>query len=107
MVLRSMWDFELLTSDLLYTSRDAARCTKTSTTVWIFFLLTKEGFSLAQKIKDGGDGPKGGRPTEQSRNNRHCGTWVRKLDGGSFSSPNYPNTYPPNKECLYVLEGNQ
>uniref|UniRef100_A0A3B3Y743 CUB domain-containing protein n=1 Tax=Poecilia mexicana TaxID=48701 RepID=A0A3B3Y743_9TELE len=47
---------------------------------------------------------KGSRPPEQSRNNRHCGTWVRKSDGGSFSSPNYPNTYPPNKECLYVLE---
>ncbi|CAF87318.1 unnamed protein product, partial [Tetraodon nigroviridis] len=33
-----------------------------------------------------------------------CGNWVRNADGGSFSSPNYPNTYPPNKECLYVLE---
>ncbi|XP_014325359.1 neuropilin and tolloid-like protein 2 isoform X1 [Xiphophorus maculatus] len=75
-----------------------------SRTVWIFLLFTKEGFSLAQKIKDGGAGPKGSRPPEQSRNNRHCGTWVRKSDGGSFSSPNYPNTYPPNKECLYVLE---
>ncbi|XP_043980417.1 neuropilin and tolloid-like protein 2 isoform X2 [Gambusia affinis] len=72
--------------------------------VWIFLLFTKEGFSLAQRIKDGGAGPKGSRPPEQSRNNRHCGTWVRKSDGGSFSSPNYPNTYPPNKECLYVLE---
>ncbi|XP_043980416.1 neuropilin and tolloid-like protein 2 isoform X1 [Gambusia affinis] len=75
-----------------------------SRTVWIFLLFTKEGFSLAQRIKDGGAGPKGSRPPEQSRNNRHCGTWVRKSDGGSFSSPNYPNTYPPNKECLYVLE---
>ncbi|XP_007545701.1 neuropilin and tolloid-like protein 2 isoform X2 [Poecilia formosa] len=72
--------------------------------VWIFLLFTKEGFSLAQKIKDGDAGAKGSRPPEQSRNNRHCGTWVRKSDGGSFSSPNYPNTYPPNKECLYVLE---
>ncbi|XP_007545700.1 neuropilin and tolloid-like protein 2 isoform X1 [Poecilia formosa] len=75
-----------------------------SPTVWIFLLFTKEGFSLAQKIKDGDAGAKGSRPPEQSRNNRHCGTWVRKSDGGSFSSPNYPNTYPPNKECLYVLE---
>lgn len=82
-VLRAMRDFELLTSDLLYTSRDSASCTKTSTrgkqillsslylslipwlfpsslwhrapmasrTVWIFLLFTKEGFSLAQKIK--------------------------------------------------------
>ncbi|XP_054898104.1 neuropilin and tolloid-like protein 2 isoform X2 [Poeciliopsis prolifica] len=72
--------------------------------VWIFLLFTKQGFSLAQKIKDGGAGSKESRPPEQSRNNRHCGTWVRKTDGGSFSSPNYPNTYPPNKECLYVLE---
>ncbi|XP_038155867.1 neuropilin and tolloid-like protein 2 isoform X2 [Cyprinodon tularosa] len=72
--------------------------------VWILLLFTKEGFSLAQRIKEGGAGSKGGRFSEQSRNNRHCGTWVRKLDGGSFNSPNYPNTYPPNKECLYVLE---
>uniref|UniRef100_A0A3Q0QNN6 Neuropilin (NRP) and tolloid (TLL)-like 2b n=1 Tax=Amphilophus citrinellus TaxID=61819 RepID=A0A3Q0QNN6_AMPCI len=33
-----------------------------------------------------------------------CGNWVRTTDGGTFSSPNYPNMYPPNKECLYVLE---
>uniref|UniRef100_A0A8C6P5G2 Neuropilin (NRP) and tolloid (TLL)-like 2b n=1 Tax=Nothobranchius furzeri TaxID=105023 RepID=A0A8C6P5G2_NOTFU len=51
-----------------------------------------------------GAGPKGGKPTEQPRKARHCGTWLRKTDGGSFSSPNYPNMYPPNKECLYVLE---
>ncbi|KAM9376080.1 LOW QUALITY PROTEIN: neuropilin and tolloid-like protein 2 [Pholidichthys leucotaenia] len=31
-------------------------------------------------------------------------TWVRNTDGGTFSSPNLPNTYPPNKECLVVLE---
>lgn len=35
----------------------------------------------------------------------YCGNWERNADGGSFSSPNYPSTYPPNKECLYVLEG--
>uniref|UniRef100_A0AAR2KP69 CUB domain-containing protein n=1 Tax=Pygocentrus nattereri TaxID=42514 RepID=A0AAR2KP69_PYGNA len=34
----------------------------------------------------------------------HCGTWTRDSNGGTFSSPNYPNTYPPNKECVYVLE---
>ncbi|KAM9753860.1 neuropilin and tolloid-like protein 2 [Menidia menidia] len=72
--------------------------------VWIFLLFLEEGFSLAQKIKDGGTGSKGEKPPEQSQEPRHCGTWVRKTDGGSFSSPNFPNTYPPNKECLYVLE---
>ncbi|XP_075327277.1 neuropilin and tolloid-like protein 2 [Odontesthes bonariensis] len=75
-----------------------------SCTVWIFLLFSEEGFSLAQKIKDGGAGSKGDKPSEKSQDARHCGTWVRKTDGGSFSSPNYPNTYPPNNECLYVLE---
>ncbi|XP_036068340.1 neuropilin and tolloid-like protein 2 [Oryzias melastigma] len=71
---------------------------------WIFLLLVEEGFSFAQKIKDGGS--KGEKLIDQPQNPRHCGTWVRKADGGNFNSPNYPNTYPPNKECLYVLEGN-
>uniref|UniRef100_A0A3B3BPY0 Neuropilin (NRP) and tolloid (TLL)-like 2b n=1 Tax=Oryzias melastigma TaxID=30732 RepID=A0A3B3BPY0_ORYME len=62
----------------------------------------EEGFSFAQKIKDGGS--KGEKLIDQPQNPRHCGTWVRKADGGNFNSPNYPNTYPPNKECLYVLE---
>ncbi len=35
----------------------------------------------------------------------HCGTLIQAANGGSFSSPNYPNTYPPNKECVYILEG--
>lgn len=56
---------------------------------------------------DGGAGSKAAKPSQQSQNSRHCGNWVRNTDGGTFSSPNYPNTYPPNKECLYVLEGNQ
>lgn len=54
--------------------------------------------------KGGGDGVK---PSQRPDRSRHCGNWVRNTDGGSFSSPNYPQTYPPNKECLYVLEGNQ
>ncbi|XP_060891129.1 neuropilin and tolloid-like protein 2 [Labrus mixtus] len=70
--------------------------------VWIFLLCVEEGFSVAQKTKDGGS--KAVRPSQRPQNSRNCGNWVRNTEGGSFSSPNYPNTYPPNKECLYVLE---
>lgn len=41
----------------------------------------------------------------QNPNQNDCGTWVRNINGGVFTSPNYPNTYPPNKECVYILEG--
>lgn len=41
----------------------------------------------------------------QSPNQNDCGTWVRNINGGVFTSPNYPTTYPPNKECVYILEG--
>ena len=34
-----------------------------------------------------------------------CGTWVKEPDGGIFTSPNYPNKYPPDTECVYILEG--
>ncbi|KAB0382737.1 hypothetical protein FD755_004654 [Muntiacus reevesi] len=33
-----------------------------------------------------------------------CGIWVRTSNGGHFASPNYPDSYPPNKECIYILE---
>lgn len=56
---------------------------------------------------DGGAGSKGVRPSQWPKHSRHCGNWVRNAEGGTFSSPSYPKTYPPNKECLYVLEGNQ
>lgn len=56
---------------------------------------------------DGGAGSKGVRPSQRPKHSRYCGNWLRNTEGGTFSSPNYPNTYPPNKECLYVLEGNQ
>ena len=36
-----------------------------------------------------------------------CGTWVRNINGGVFTSPNYPGTYPANKECTYILEGKE
>lgn len=34
-----------------------------------------------------------------------CGAWVKEAEGGLFTSPNYPNKYPPNTECVYILEG--
>lgn len=34
-----------------------------------------------------------------------CDNWVRTSNGGHFASPNYPNMYPPNQECIYILEG--
>ena len=34
-----------------------------------------------------------------------CGTWVKEPDGGVFTSPNYPSKYPPETECVYILEG--
>uniref|UniRef100_A0AAV2JZB2 Cadherin-12 n=1 Tax=Knipowitschia caucasica TaxID=637954 RepID=A0AAV2JZB2_KNICA len=33
-----------------------------------------------------------------------CGTWVKEPDGGLFTSPNYPSKYPPDTECVYILE---
>lgn len=34
-----------------------------------------------------------------------CGTWVKEPDGGYFTSPNYPDKYPPERECVYIIEG--
>uniref|UniRef100_A0A669DJS3 Neuropilin and tolloid-like protein 1 n=1 Tax=Oreochromis niloticus TaxID=8128 RepID=A0A669DJS3_ORENI len=33
-----------------------------------------------------------------------CGTWVKEPDGGYFTSPNYPEKYPPERECIYIIE---
>ncbi|XP_066504904.1 neuropilin and tolloid-like protein 1 isoform X3 [Hoplias malabaricus] len=33
-----------------------------------------------------------------------CGTWVKNPEGGLFTSPNYPNKYPPERECIYIIE---
>uniref|UniRef100_A0A8C2WU74 Neuropilin (NRP) and tolloid (TLL)-like 2b n=1 Tax=Cyclopterus lumpus TaxID=8103 RepID=A0A8C2WU74_CYCLU len=52
----------------------------------------------------GGAGSKGVRPSQRPQQSHHCGNWERNTEGGTFSSPNYPKTYPANKECLYVLE---
>lgn len=34
-----------------------------------------------------------------------CGSWVKDSDGGVFTSPNYPEKYPPDRECIYIIEG--
>ncbi|XP_057714243.1 neuropilin and tolloid-like protein 1 isoform X2 [Corythoichthys intestinalis] len=34
-----------------------------------------------------------------------CGAWVKEPDGGYFTSPNYPQKYPPERECIYIIEG--
>lgn len=34
-----------------------------------------------------------------------CGAWVKEPDGGYFTSPNYPEKYPPERECVYIIEG--
>ncbi|XP_046898167.1 neuropilin and tolloid-like protein 2 [Hypomesus transpacificus] len=67
-------------------------------TAWILLILVEEGFALAQRTKESlsDEGP------PQSPND--CGTWVRNINGGVFTSPNYPGTYPANKECTYILE---
>lgn len=36
-----------------------------------------------------------------------CGTWTKYPEGGFFTSPNYPNKYPPDRECVYIIEGDQ
>ncbi|XP_046883958.1 neuropilin and tolloid-like protein 1 [Hypomesus transpacificus] len=33
-----------------------------------------------------------------------CGTWVKESQGGLFTSPNYPEKYPPERECIYIIE---
>ncbi|KAJ8401479.1 hypothetical protein AAFF_G00383980 [Aldrovandia affinis] len=33
-----------------------------------------------------------------------CGTWIKEPEGGLFTSPNYPEKYPPERECIYILE---
>ncbi|XP_029009851.1 neuropilin and tolloid-like protein 2 isoform X1 [Betta splendens] len=72
--------------------------------VWVFLLFIEEAFASAQKTKDGAAGSRGVRPSQWPKRSHHCGNWVRNAEGGTFSSPNYPKAYPPNKECLYVLE---
>ncbi|KAJ8343678.1 hypothetical protein SKAU_G00310070 [Synaphobranchus kaupii] len=65
---------------------------------WVLLILIEEGFALAQKTKETQNA---GQTTKTAG---QCGTWIRETNGGLFTSPNYPNTYPPNKECVYILE---
>ncbi|XP_066536934.1 neuropilin and tolloid-like protein 1 isoform X2 [Hoplias malabaricus] len=33
-----------------------------------------------------------------------CGAWIKEPEGGYFTSPNYPEKYPPDRECTYIIE---
>ncbi|KAJ3583498.1 hypothetical protein NHX12_017172 [Muraenolepis orangiensis] len=33
-----------------------------------------------------------------------CGDRVKEQSGGSFTSPNYPEKYPADRECVYIIE---
>ncbi|XP_016305541.1 neuropilin and tolloid-like protein 2 [Sinocyclocheilus anshuiensis] len=65
---------------------------------WVLLVVIEEGFALAQKIKETQNAG------ESLSNAEQCGQWTRNINGGLFTSPNYPNSYPPNKECVYILE---
>uniref|UniRef100_W5MDL2 Neuropilin and tolloid like 2 n=1 Tax=Lepisosteus oculatus TaxID=7918 RepID=W5MDL2_LEPOC len=64
----------------------------------VLLVLIEEGFALAQKTKEVQN--VGAKPKTSAQ----CGLWIRNHNGGFFTSPNYPSTYPPNKECVYILE---
>ncbi|XP_057254840.1 neuropilin and tolloid-like protein 2 isoform X1 [Pezoporus wallicus] len=57
-----------------------------------------EGIAIAQKTQGGQNIGVNRIPPTQ------CDNWVRTSNGGHFASPNYPNMYPPNQECIYILE---
>ncbi|TRY56726.1 hypothetical protein DNTS_012988 [Danionella cerebrum] len=63
---------------------------------WFLLVVIEEGFALAQKIKENAG--------ESLPSAEQCGQWTRNINGGLFTSPNYPNMYPANKECVYILE---
>nr|XP_031530225.1 neuropilin and tolloid-like protein 1 [Vicugna pacos] len=43
--------------------------------------------------------------TSETQRSVQCGTWTKHADGGIFTSPNYPSKYPPDHECIYIIEG--
>lgn len=43
--------------------------------------------------------------TSETQKSVQCGTWTKHADGGVFTSPNYPSKYPPDRECVYIIEG--
>ncbi|XP_064414582.1 neuropilin and tolloid-like protein 2 [Latimeria chalumnae] len=64
----------------------------------IIIILVEEGLAVAQKTQEGQN------PGTKHFSAAQCGIWVRTINGGHFSSPNFPTSYPPNKECVYILE---
>lgn len=43
--------------------------------------------------------------TSETQKSVQCGTWTKHAEGGVFTSPNYPSKYPPDRECIYIIEG--
>lgn len=43
--------------------------------------------------------------TSETQKSAQCGTWTKHAEGGTFTSPNYPSKYPPDRECVYIIEG--
>lgn len=43
--------------------------------------------------------------TSETQKSVQCGTWTKHAEGGVFTSPNYPSKYPPDRECVYIIEG--
>ncbi|XP_024055480.2 neuropilin and tolloid-like protein 2 isoform X1 [Terrapene carolina triunguis] len=66
--------------------------------VLLITILVVEGIAVAQKTQGGQNIGVNHVPSTQ------CDNWVRTSNGGHFASPNYPNLYPPNQECIYILE---
>ncbi|XP_014442841.1 neuropilin and tolloid-like protein 1 isoform X3 [Tupaia chinensis] len=42
--------------------------------------------------------------TSETQKSIQCGTWTKHAEGGIFTSPNYPSKYPPDRECIYIIE---
>ncbi|KAL0613799.1 Neuropilin and tolloid-like protein 1 [Plecturocebus cupreus] len=42
--------------------------------------------------------------TSETQKSMQCGTWTKHAEGGIFTSPNYPSKYPPDRECIYIIE---
>ncbi|XP_021097822.1 neuropilin and tolloid-like protein 1 isoform X2 [Heterocephalus glaber] len=42
--------------------------------------------------------------TSETQKSVQCGTWTKHANGGIFTSPNYPSKYPPDQECIYIIE---
>uniref|UniRef100_A0A8C6TU11 Neuropilin (NRP) and tolloid (TLL)-like 1 n=1 Tax=Neogobius melanostomus TaxID=47308 RepID=A0A8C6TU11_9GOBI len=73
-------------------------------TCFFFLVLAASLFSLepcgstATKKKSQVKNNSGVTPAGQ------CGTWIKEPEGGYFTSPNYPEAYPPERECIYIIE---